>query len=87
MSLAMRHCEAPHFARSLEWLLFTALEINNDEVVPSKPRWGAVLCTVSQSGVLPHLCAHNAQYTCYSASALAGQVRHNRAQAVEPQSP
>eukprot|EP00891_Asterochloris_glomerata_P001441 jgi/Astpho2/1441/e_gw1.00025.4.1_t len=38
MSLAARHCEAPHFARSLEWLLFTALEINNDEVVPYKPR-------------------------------------------------
>lgn len=44
MSLAVRHCEAPHFARSLEWLLFTALEINNDEVVPCKPRWGAVYC-------------------------------------------
>ena len=58
MSLAVRHCEAPHFARSLEWLLFTALEINNDEVVPSKPRCGAVFCTtVSQSDVLPHVCA------------------------------
>lgn len=43
MSLAARHCEAPHFARSLEWLLFTALEINNDEVVPCKPRAQAAM--------------------------------------------
>ena len=29
-ALAKRHAQAPHFARSLEWLLFTSLEINAD---------------------------------------------------------
>lgn len=34
VSLAARHSRAPHFARSLEWLLFTSLEFNAD-LVPS----------------------------------------------------
>lgn len=29
-TLARSHAEAPHFARSLEWLLFTSLEIDAD---------------------------------------------------------
>ncbi len=38
-SLAKRHASAPHFARSLEWLLFTALEINQDSFPsPSKSK-------------------------------------------------
>ena len=31
-SLARRHCHAPHFSRSLEWLLFTSLEFNADDM-------------------------------------------------------
>ena len=31
-SLARRHSHAPHFSRSLEWLLFTALEFNADDM-------------------------------------------------------
>jgi hypothetical protein len=34
VSLARRHSSAPHFARSLEWLLFTSLELNAG-VLPS----------------------------------------------------
>lgn len=30
-SLARRHSHAPHFSRSLEWLLFTSLEFNADD--------------------------------------------------------
>ncbi len=30
MSLARRHARGPHFARSLEWLLFTALELETN---------------------------------------------------------
>ena len=38
-SLAKRHASAPHFARSLEWLLFTSLEINQDSFPsPSKTK-------------------------------------------------
>ncbi len=33
-TLARRHSQAPHFARSLEWLLFTALEFNADAALP-----------------------------------------------------
>ena len=32
LSLATSHSQAPHFARSLEWLLFTSLEINNEQM-------------------------------------------------------
>ena len=36
-SLARRHSHAPHFSRSLEWLLFTSLEFNADDMPsPSK---------------------------------------------------
>ena len=38
-TLARRHSQAPHFARSLEWLLFTALEFNAD-VAPAPPAAG-----------------------------------------------
>ena len=34
LTLAMQHSHAPHFARSLEWLLFTSLELNAD-LLPS----------------------------------------------------
>lgn len=38
-TLARRHAGAPHFARSLEWLLFTSLEINMDSFPsPNKAR-------------------------------------------------
>lgn len=42
LELATRHCNGPHFARSLEWLLFTALEADADarsarKVAPSSP--------------------------------------------------
>lgn len=30
LTLAQRHASAPHFPRSLEWLLFTALELEVD---------------------------------------------------------
>ena len=37
-SLARRHSHAPHFSRSLEWLLFTSLEFNADDAPsPAKP--------------------------------------------------
>ncbi|KAL0053131.1 hypothetical protein WJX82_001373 [Trebouxia sp. C0006] len=36
LSLATSHSQAPHFARSLEWLLFTSLEINNEQM--SRPQ-------------------------------------------------
>ena len=37
LSLATSHSQAPHFARSLEWLLFTSLEINNEQMArPSR---------------------------------------------------
>lgn len=37
LSLAISHSQAPHFARSLEWLLFTSLEINNEQMArPSR---------------------------------------------------
>jgi len=36
-TLARRHSQAPHFARSLEWLLFTALEVNADAAPPPPP--------------------------------------------------
>ena len=41
LTLAQRHAHAPHFPRSLEWLLFTALECNADLMPsPSKqPVW------------------------------------------------
>lgn len=32
LSLATAHSQAPHFPRSLEWLLFTSLEINNNQM-------------------------------------------------------
>lgn len=32
LSLATAHSQAPHFPRSLEWLLFTSLEINNNQI-------------------------------------------------------
>ncbi|KAL3150452.1 hypothetical protein ABBQ32_000282 [Trebouxia sp. C0010 RCD-2024] len=32
LSLATSHSQAPHIARSLEWLLFTSLEINNEQM-------------------------------------------------------
>lgn len=39
LALALQHATAPHFARSLEWLLFTSLEINSDMMPsPSKAR-------------------------------------------------
>ena len=43
-SLARRHCHAPHFSRSLEWLLFTALEFNADDMPsPAKSAPGSAL--------------------------------------------
>ena len=37
LSLATSHSQAPHFARSMEWLLFTSLEINNEQMArPSR---------------------------------------------------
>ncbi|KAL0029799.1 hypothetical protein WJX77_000735 [Trebouxia sp. C0004] len=36
LSLATSHSQAPHFARSLEWLLFTSLDINNEQM--SRPQ-------------------------------------------------
>ena len=47
LSLATSHSQAPHFARSLEWLLFTSLEINNEQM--SRP---SRYCCVSQSIVV-----------------------------------
>jgi hypothetical protein len=43
-SLARRHSHAPHFSRSLEWLLFTSLEFNADDAPsPAKmPPLGAL---------------------------------------------
>ncbi|KAK9828450.1 hypothetical protein WJX72_000056 [[Myrmecia] bisecta] len=35
LALAHRHCRAPHFSRSLEWLLFTSLEFDADG--PAQP--------------------------------------------------
>ena len=38
--LARHHATAPHFARSLEWLLFTALEANSALAgSPANKRW------------------------------------------------
>ena len=31
LTLAQRHASAPHFPRSLEWLLFTALELDIEQ--------------------------------------------------------
>ncbi len=43
-SLARRHSHAPHFSRSLEWLLFTALEFNADDMPsPAKSAPGSAL--------------------------------------------
>lgn len=43
-SLARRHSHAPHFSRSLEWLLFTALEFNADDMpAPAKSAPGTAL--------------------------------------------
>lgn len=42
VSLARRHSRAPHFARSLEWLLFTSLELNaGNAPSPSKSGSGS----------------------------------------------
>ena len=39
LTLASRHAHAPHFARSLEWLLFTSLEINADAAPSPNKLW------------------------------------------------
>ena len=49
-TVALLACSAPHFSRSLEWLLFTALEANADGPAPapanpSQPGTPAILCS------------------------------------------
>ena len=48
LNLATQHASAPHFSRSIEWLLFTALEINND-TAPS-PSGGKLKATKQPDG-------------------------------------
>lgn len=72
LALAKRHEAGPHFRRSLEWLLFTTLDMEGSKCKPGKQSVASSAVDSTSSGTAPQQALHVLQMGSSASGAAAG---------------